>query len=76
LKISTSKLVDVFDESDEQVGCYTVVLPGHVRDSIYELHAINIAIEQGDASETDRPNTSARVRTPKPVRRPLSRAVV
>lgn len=75
MKNTTSKLVDVFDRDDLQVGCYVVALPGHVRDDIYERHAVNIAIAEGDASEKDRPNLVACLRSPKPVRRPWSRPV-
>ena len=62
------RLVDVFDNKGQQVGRYTVEMPGPVQDVVYERHAIEYAIRHGDACETDRTNLMAFIRRPKPAR--------
>ena len=56
------RLVDVFDNNGQQVGRYIVEMPGPVQDAIYERHAIDYALQRGDASETDRAKLVAFIR--------------
>ena len=62
------KLVDVYTDHGDQVGCYMIELPKGDNDELFRRIAIDRAVEEGDAQENERRRLVAflRKRAPKP----------
>lgn len=63
-KMQTEKLVDVFVLTGRRIGRYRVAIAGSGDEKLAEGRAIEAAIREGDAGESDRSRMVAVVRKP------------